>query len=112
MFTSIDIVTVGANHKKQTVIIKVKERKKRSIRMTIGLNTERILTARGLVQLSHKNILGTGRRLFSNIKLQSNVARYAHQDMKMPKHLEHTRILNLYRAFHSRLIIQWTSECI
>ena len=92
MFTSTDIVTVGSNQKapkKQTVIIKVKERKKRSIRMTIGLNTERILTVRGLTQLSHNNILGTGRRLFSNIQLQSNVARYVHQDMSIPKHLEH-----------------------
>ncbi len=92
MFTSIDIVTVGVDQKKskkQTVFIKVKEIKKRSIRLAIGLNTERILTAHGLIQLSNKNIFGSGRRLFSNIKIQSNVARYAHWDIRMPEHTEH-----------------------
>ena len=92
IFTFIDIVTIDTNQKnslEHTVIIKVKERKKRSFRLAGGLNTERLFTGYGRMQLAHKNISGSGRQIFTNIKLQSNIARYIYQDISIPKHMEH-----------------------
>ena len=91
IFSSINMLIgkEGKNQKKETLIIKVEERKPRSIRAALGINTERTLTARGLAEYSHRNIKGTGKHMFSRLKLQSNIAQYAQISSSEPEHLEH-----------------------
>ncbi len=92
IFSSVDILVVNTKKKqsrKRIVIVKVKERKPRLIRIGAGLNTERVLTARGFLQLSHHNLWGVGRGVFSNIKLQSNMARLFDMISPTLPHIEH-----------------------
>ena len=89
-FSSINISTQEHKTDKgnRRLVIQVGERKPRTFRAALGLNTERTLTARGLVELSHKNIMGRGRQFFSHLRLQSNIAGYLNIDSKVPEHLE------------------------
>ena len=90
-FSSINISTEehiaeGGNRR---IVIQVSERKPRTLRAALGLSTDRILTGRGLVEFSNKNISGKGRQFFSQVKLQSNIARYFNEDVEEPGHVEH-----------------------
>lgn len=51
---------------KTAVIIKLKEKKPRSLRGGVGINTERALTTRTYLEFSYNNLLGWGRSLFLN----------------------------------------------
>ena len=100
-FSSINVSTqkkagVGGGNR---LVVQVRERKPRSFRAALGLNTERTLTARGLLELSHKNIHGRGRQLFSHLKLQSNLAHFLQEDFKLPGHLEHQASLMYMEPF-------------
>ncbi len=92
VFSSVNILTAGVQDKTspgRAVIVQVKESKPRSFRSALGLNTERILTAHGSMRLSHKNLFNQGRQIFSDIKVQSNIARYAKQTSQTPSAIEH-----------------------
>ena len=91
IFSRINILTEdnSENPANRTLIIQVEERKPKSVRLALGLNTERTLTARGFVEFANRNIMGTGRRFFSNIRLQSNIAKYMQLDSLAPEYLEH-----------------------
>ena len=80
LFSSIDFLIqdppsddVHQRQKAKSLIIQVKERKPRSLRFAVGVHTERVLTARGLTEFSHRNIGGVGRNIFSKLKLQSSI---------------------------------------
>ncbi len=90
IFSTINIL-VQENNKdpsNKNVIIQVEEDKSRTVRVAVGVNTERTLTTRGLIEFSNRNIGGTGRQLFSQAKLQSNISRYVGLDSKAPQYLE------------------------
>ncbi len=83
----------------RTLVIQVEERKPQSIRVGLGVNTERVLTARGFTEFSNRNIMGTGRRFFSNLKLQSNIAKHIQIDSRAPEYLEHQISLSYVEPF-------------
>ena len=101
IFSLINISTeqVDENSENRNLIVQVEERKPRSLRAVLGLNTQRTLTARGFVEFSHKNILGTGRRFFSHLKLQSNIAHYFQLDATAPDHIEHQVLASYFEPF-------------
>ena len=91
-FSSVDILTARPDNKaspKRAVIVKLKESRPGSIRLALGLNTERGGTAHGSIRLFNKNISGRGRQVFSNIKVQSNIARTLDWQSQIPEHIEH-----------------------
>ena len=92
VFSSINILTKEDNKDPtdRQLIIEVQERQPKSIRLGLGVNTERTLTARGGAEFSHRNIMGTGRSFFSFLQLQSNIARYIlTAPSAEPEHLDH-----------------------
>ena len=101
IFSSINILTKSDDEKtaERTLIIQVEERKPRSIRFALGINTERTLTARSFAEFSNRNIMGTGRHIFSRIKLQSNIAKSAKINSSEPEYLEHQASLSYIEPF-------------
>ena len=101
VFSRIEILTEGEekSSENRTLVIQVEERKPKSVRFALGVNTERTLTARGFAEFVNRNIMGTGRRFFSNIKLQSNIAKYAQLDSLAPEYLEHQESLSYIEPF-------------
>ena len=101
IFSSINILTKSNNEEQEerTLIIQVEERKPRSIRFALGVNTERTLTARGFTEFSNRNIAGTGRYIFSRIKLQSNIANYINIHSSEPEYLEHQASVSYIEPF-------------
>ena len=85
--------------------VQVEERKPRSFRFGMGLNTRRTLTARGFGEFSHANISGAGRRFFSRLNLQSNIAEYL-IPATQPKHIEHQAVLSYTEPFLWNLPLQ------
>ena len=83
----------------RTLIIQVEERKPKSVRFALGINTERTLTARGFAEFVNRNIMGTGRNVFSNVRLQSNIAKYLQLDSLAPEYLEHQVSLSYIEPF-------------
>ena len=98
-FINISTEQVDENSENRNLIVQVEERKPRSLRAVLGLNTQRTLTARGFVEFSHKNIFGTGRRFFSHLKLQSNIAHYFQLDATAPDHIEHQVLASYFEPF-------------
>ena len=101
IFSSINILTKNDNNKpeERILIIQVEERKPRSIRFSLGVNTERTLTARGFAEFSNRNILGTGRHIFSRVKLQSNIAKHIQISSSEPEYLEHQASISYIEPF-------------
>ena len=101
IFSSINISTeqVNENPENRNLIVQVEERKPRSLRAVLGLNTQRTLTARGFVEFNHKNIFGSGRQFFSHLKLQSNIAHYFQLDATAPDHIEHQVLASYFEPF-------------
>ena len=101
IFSSINISTerVDENPENRNLIVQVKERKPRSLRTVLGLNTQRTLTARGFIEFTHKNIFGTGRQFFSHLKLQSNIAHYFQLDATAPNYIEHQILASYFEPF-------------
>lgn len=101
IFSSINILTKNNNEKpeERVLIIQVEERKPRSVRFSLGVNTERTLTARGFVEFSNRNILGTGRHIFSRVKLQSNIAKHIQLSSSEPEYLEHQASISYIEPF-------------
>ena len=101
IFSSINISTeqVDENPENRNLIVQVEERKPRSLRAVLGLNTQRILTARAFVEFTHKNIYGTGRQFFSHLKLQSNIAHYFQLDSTAPDYIEHQVLASYLEPF-------------
>ena len=101
IFSTINILTKDNNKTKaeRTLIIQIEERKPRSLRFAIGFNTQRTLTARGFAEFSNKNIMGTGRYLFSHLKLQSNIAKYTQLSTSEPEYLEHQASISYTEPF-------------
>ena len=100
VFSSIDIsLKAGKQSENRTVVVQVEERKPRSLRFALGINTERSLTARGFAEFSHRNIAGTGRSMFSRVKLQSNIARYVSVSHLEPKYPEHQAVISYVEPF-------------
>ena len=118
IFSAINISTeqIDKNPENRNLIVQVEERKPRSLRVVLGLNTQRILTGRGFVEFTHKNIFGTGRQFFSHLKLQSNVAHYFQLDSTAPGYIEH-QVLASYSepfifgtAFNSQIQLSNSSQ--
>ena len=101
IFSAINILIEEKNKKQQdrTLIVQVEERKPKFVRFGLGANTERALTARGFAEFSNRNITGRGRHFFSNIKLQSNIAKYMQIDSTAPEYLEHQLSLSYVEPF-------------
>ena len=101
IFSSINILTKNDNKnpEERILIIQVEERKPRSIRFSLGVNTERTLTARGSVEFSNRNIFGTGRHIFSRVKLQSNIAKHIQISSSEPEYLEHQASISYVEPF-------------
>ncbi|MDE0518549.1 MAG: BamA/TamA family outer membrane protein, partial [Bdellovibrionales bacterium] len=104
IFSRIEILTEEEDKsaEERTLFIQVEERKPKSVRFALGVNTERTLTARGFAEFVNRNIMGTGRRFFSNIKLQSNIAKYAQLDSLAPEYLEHQVSVSYIEPFFLR----------
>ena len=101
VFSAINIL-IKEESKKQTdrtLIVQVEERKPKSVRLGLGANTERALTARSFAEFSHRNITGRGRHFFSNLKLQSNIAKYVQIDSTAPEYLEHQLSVSYVEPF-------------
>ena len=101
IFSTINILTKDNNKSKEerALIIQIEERKPRSLRFALGFNTQRTLTARGFAEFSNRNIMGTGRYLFSHLKLQSNIAKYAKLSLSEPEYLEHQASISYTEPF-------------
>ena len=101
IFSSINISTkpAGEHSEDRVLIVQTTERKPRSLRLALGLNTQRTLTSRGFVEFTHKNILGSGRRFFSHLKLQSNIARYFQLSSIEPEYIEHQILASYFEPF-------------
>lgn len=56
-----------------TVTLRVEEKQLRSVRGGFGITTERNLTARSYLEYTHKNFLGYGRTLFTQLSGRSNI---------------------------------------
>ncbi len=101
IFSSTNILSrkkEGRPEGERILSVQVEERKPRSFRFGMGLNTRRTLTARGFGEFSHTNISGAGRRFFSRLNLQSNVAEYL-MPATQPKHIEHQAVLSYTEPF-------------
>ena len=81
------------------LLVQVDERKPRSFRFGLGLNTKRTLTAHGFGEFSHINISGLGRRFFSRLNLQSNIVEYLKDHPTQPKHIERQAVLSYTEPF-------------
>ncbi|MGI9548391.1 MAG: BamA/TamA family outer membrane protein, partial [Bdellovibrionales bacterium] len=55
-----------------SIVVSLQERKTRSIRGGIGMNSERGITARSYVEFRHRNLLGLGRSLFVKTRGQTS----------------------------------------
>ena len=88
------------------LLVQVEERKPRSFRFGLGLNTKRTLTARGFGEFSHNNISGLGRRFFSRLNLQSNIVEYLKEQASQPKHIERQAVLSYTEPFLFHLPLQ------
>ena len=101
IFSSINILTRNDNNspEERTLLIQIEERNPRSIRFTVGVNTERTLTARSLVEFSNRNIMGVGRHFFSQLKLQSNIVKYLQTSSSEPEYLEHQASVSYIEPF-------------
>lgn len=101
IFSRIEILTEDEDKSAEdrTLLIQVEERKPKSVRFALGVNTERTLTARGFAEFVNRNIMGTGRRFFSNVRLQSNIAKYVQLDSLAPEYLEHQVSLSYIEPF-------------
>ena len=103
IFSSINILTKKKDENEspgnKTLIVQVEERKHRSLRVALGVNTQRTLTARGFAEFSNRNITGVGRHFFSRVRLQSNIARYVKIDSFQPQYLEHQASVSYIEPF-------------
>ena len=81
------------------LLVQVEERKPRSIRFGLGLNTKRTLTARGFGEFSHINIAKQGRRFFCRLNLQSNIVEYLKKHSQQPKHIERQVVFSYTEPF-------------
>ena len=118
IFSSINILTKKEEKTlgNKTLIVQVEERKHRSLRMALGVNTQRTLTARGFAEFSNRNITGVGRHFFSRVRLQSNIARYIKIDSYQPQYLEHQASVSYMEpflmglGFHGQVSLSNSSE--
>ena len=89
----------GALKGESDLLVQMEERKPRSFRFGLGLNTTRTLTARSFGEFSHINISGQGRRFFSRLNLQSNIVEYLKSRPTQPKHIERQAVLSYTEPF-------------
>lgn len=71
LFSQIRIAYQNNDQENTQVTVHLTERKPRSFKGTIGLNTEKIFTARSYTEFSYNNLFGYGRGIFLQLNLEA-----------------------------------------
>ena len=87
LFSKVQIRTLeeGTSISKRTVIVSVSERNPGLLKFALGINNERGLTLRGLINLSYNNLFGTARTLNSRFEgfLNINEIQYPENEINL-----------------------------